>query len=261
MLSIYVGSGVHLKGIGSHQTRIFWEGDPEPVPDGEDAASTDRNLSYSALLTFYMGFNGSMEGLTLDAGNTQETALRLHHWPGTAKAHKLIGGDPFTGSDGSNFLYRDIHFTNATAAGFSCGSQILGSERTFISCRFTNNTSFGIIFWGQNALNYSFFGCHFEGGEYGIKGLNAGHCTITGCTFTDNSIYDMQIQLGPSRVVNCSSTSQHFFMGDGLVVACRHIYGSEGKFTQSWDNTGTVLVGNYSSNGRIHDETLLFLKM
>lgn len=230
MLRIDVGYGVNLIGAGSHQTRIFWNGPSEPYPAEEEGT---KAFLLTALMTFYMCWGSRISGITFDAGDTQQSALRLGHWPPHLVAWQ--GGD-----DGSHGFYEDVCFANATSSGFVSIGDEMGSERYFFDCRFMNNALFGHRMVGQNALNHSFFGCHAEGNGIGISSVAAGHSSILGSTFANNSVCDAAVCYGPTRFMGNVSTSKNMFVGDGHVIACKHL---------TEDTTGLFASGSISSPG------------
>jgi len=239
MLRINVGYGINLIGDGSEQTRIFWSG-PTEAPPVEELDSR-----YSALITFYMCWGSSVSGITFDAGNTQQYAFKLYHWPTTLHGDGTNASgvySPPIGDDGSVGLYRDVVYKNGTSGGFISSGQKMGSERTFVNCKFLNNGNYGHRQVFQNALNHSFYNCHFEGNQYGTSAVVAGHASIVNCTFVNNSYFSIAHQYGPARIVSNRSSDPNFVCCDATMMGNLHT--GAGLFVCYQEGGGPTVAAN-----------------
>ena len=174
-------------GAGSHQTRLFWEGD-EVLTD-----RTWRGDDCSAMLSCYTCMLMQMEGFTIDAGDVQQIAMRSVEHP------VLVGGYGI----GHDAYYRDIHFTNTheygssrPADGHLCAGAAMGSERLYVNCRFTNHT-YGVVPNGANSVNHNFYGCYFANCTTGVWSTTGGQCMFDACRFHNNSYFDVNISKTP----------------------------------------------------------------
>jgi len=221
-LTLPITYGISIIGAGSQQTRIFFSGS-EHIP--ADNPSDD----FSALLECRMCWEIYMQGLTLDAGLVQKSVMRSMHWPAE--------GPPSSGnSDGSDGVYIDLHLTNAVQAGFYSFGVAMGSERTWINCRFTN-CQWGHCLAQANALNHSFYNCVFANNKVGMRQTTGGQGVVFGCRFENNGALDIVHKQNSLEIIGCRSTSRNFLTCVGTVIGCTHSNVLEGMFwTPSYFN-------------------------
>jgi hypothetical protein len=162
-----------------------------------------------------------MEGITIDGSGVQQHCIRAMTYPPNVA---IVGDD-----DGSAGCYKDVHLTNALNSGFVTWGEAMGSERTWILCRFTN-CQIGHQLLQYNALNHCFYNCLFEGNVVGARTASGGCLTFWACEFNDNETFDIDQGLGMSRIAGCDSTSKNFIHAAGAVYGCTHDHGSPGYF-------------------------------
>jgi len=229
-----------LLGAGSHQSRIFWD------PEGDPVESDNMEGGFYPVIEFLGCYHVTMEGLTFDASEVQSHVIHC-------------GESPVQADDGHDGHYRDIHLTGAAnigGAGFGIvfSGDAMGSERFWTKCRFTNCAVSAYFINHGNALNHWFFGCYFADSAKGIEQVGqGGSITLDCCRFANNTTFDIKTQAGAVLAQGCSSTSQHFANTQGMVIACTHENVSAGLFLTDTgtDVATTMLLGNRSTNGTI----------
>jgi hypothetical protein len=252
--------GCNLIGAGSHQTRIFWSG-VEKFEEADLSTNSSDN-GRSTVLSMRTCWHSHLEGITLDASDVQELALH------GISSYQFKQGSPWYNweNSGHEGIMRDMHFTRATNTGCFINGIAMGSERSFLNCRFTENGSDGFLVVSQNALNHWFYACQFKNnGSHGYNQLGGGGGIMLGCSFEGNLI-DIHHYEITWKVIGCTSTSLNFCSAGGAIIGNRHVNASPGVFwtgdiavlpeddgDPSWLTGGShrvvVIKGNYSSNG------------
>ena len=162
--------------------------------------------------------------------------------------------------DGHDGYYRDIHITGAATSGgsrptvsalISAGNS-LGSERLWVNCRFTNCVQ-GYRLWHGNAINHWFQGCYFANNSYGLFQLSQGGCvTMDGVWFENNSIFDIEDQVGARPCAELPQQVNELRAISGIIVACTHDTDYEGLFyDNAIDYCTGLLLGNRSTSGTV----------
>ena len=230
--------GVALFGAGSRQVRIFWDPEAEPV------LRTSVWLFDAYPLVEFMTCNHTrIEGITFDCNSVQ--GIALHFTPIS------VGAGYGDGTDG---IYRDVHVTNATdedgrlGRGVYFSGHAMGSERTWIKCKFTNCAGAGYVVLGGNTINHFFYGCIFKDNAYGLyQGGPGSSFTFTGCDGSGNSVIDYSVIEGMVSVLGCHSTSTNFVGVSGYIAGNVHDSDTEGWFIVNADGFGGST--NQNSNG------------
>jgi hypothetical protein len=223
-LKLNLATGATLIGCGSHQTRIFYDSEAdEHIPTDTATADTlNSRGSNSSLLECRMCWMIEVRGMTLDAGGVQGSAMRAMYWPPEE-------GESPDGDDGSDGFYYDVHLTNAVYQGFLTYGDEMGSERTWINCKFTN-CKWGHRLAQANAVNHNFYNCLFADNWVGLSQTTGGQGMVVGCRFEGSLTFDVAQVQAWMVLIGCSSTSQNFLNAACVAIGCTHDNASEGIF-------------------------------